>query len=163
MYFQDHMPGNICFGCGRENHEGLRISSRWLEGEDKQIAVCEFMANKRHQGWPGILNGGIIATVMDCHSMGTAMAEAYRSEGRSLDSEPIYRYATGTLNIKYLAPTPSDKPVIFKAWVMEQKGRKTTLICECWSGDTKTAIADVVAIRVVDTSKDDKTIFQEGV
>ncbi|MFK7968956.1 MAG: PaaI family thioesterase [Bacteroidia bacterium] len=163
MYFQDHMPGNICFGCGRENHEGLQISSRWQEGEEKHIAVCEWMPEKRYQGWPNILNGGIIATLIDCHTMGTAMAEAYRAEGRSLDSDPIYRYATGTLNVRYLKPTPSDGPVIIKAWVTEQKGRKTTLISECWACGEKTAVAEVVALRVVDTSSGEKSVFQEGV
>lgn len=55
------------------------------------------------------MNGGIIAIMVDCHCMSTAIAYACRMEGRSLDSKPIYRYATGTLTIKYLQPTPNDK------------------------------------------------------
>ncbi|HLE04464.1 MAG TPA: hypothetical protein VI729_07630, partial [Anaerolineales bacterium] len=86
-YFQDHMPGNLCFGCGSENPEGLHIHSFW-EGDE---AVCEWASRSRYQGWKGLLNGGILATLIDCHCMGTAMAAAYRSEGRGLGSEPYYR------------------------------------------------------------------------
>ena len=85
--------------------------------------------------------------------MGAALAEAYRSENRSLDTEPVYRYATGTLTVKYLKPTPGDKELEIRARVTEVKGRKTTLVAEVWSGETLTARADVIALRVVDTSQ----------
>ena len=62
---------------------------------------------KSYQGWPKIMNGGIIAN--DCHCMGTAMAYAYKTEGRSLDSKPYYKYATGTLKVKYIKPTPNKE------------------------------------------------------
>lgn len=160
MYFQDHMPGNICFGCGRDNQDGLHISSRWEEGD---TAVCTWEPASRYQGWPNILNGGIIATLIDCHCMGTAMAAAYKAEDRDLDSSPIYRYATGSLSVRYLAPTPTDAPVWIRARVTAVKGRKTTLVCKVFSGDIQTAEAEVVAIRVVDTSQQESSAFGEGV
>ena len=49
-----------------------------------------------------------MATIIDCHCMGTAIADAYRRENRDLNTEPVYRYATGTLNVKYLKPNPYD-------------------------------------------------------
>ena len=54
------------------------------------------------------MNGGIIATVIDCHAMGTSMACAYKHEKRSLGSSPEYKYATGTMKIKCIKPTPND-------------------------------------------------------
>ena len=57
-YFQNHMPGNVCFGCGKENHQGLKISSYW-EGFE---SVCIWESQEKYQGWKGILNGGILAT-----------------------------------------------------------------------------------------------------
>lgn len=154
-YFQDHMPGNICFGCGRANHDGLKISSFW-EGEE---AHCIWISQAKYQGWKGVLNGGILATIIDCHTMCTAMAYAYKSENRTLDSDPVYRYATGTLTVKYLKPTLNDEPVTLKAKVIETKGRKTVLKCDVISNGELTAQADVVAIRVFDSSKDNVGAF----
>lgn len=148
-FFQAHMPGNICFGCGWDNPDGLHIHSCW-EGE---TAVCRWQPDSRYWGWANLLNGGIIATLVDCHCMGTAMAAAYRAENRSLETDPVYRYATGTLNVKYLKPTPGDQEVLLKAWVTEIKGKKTTLLCEVWSAGQLTATAEVIALRVVDSSQ----------
>ncbi len=82
------------------------------------------------------------------------MAEAYRAEGRSLNTEPVYRYATGTLNIRYLKPTPGDLEVEIRANVVEVKQRKTTMTAEVWCGGECTATAEVIALRVVDSSQD---------
>ncbi|MDA0193444.1 MAG: PaaI family thioesterase [Bacteroidetes bacterium] len=148
-YFQNHMPGNVCFGCGIHNRDGLQIKSFW-EGEE---AVCAWQSKEKYHGWPKLMNGGIIATLIDCHCMGSAMAHAYKSEGRPLDSEPEYRYATGSLNIKYLEPTANDKPVELRAQVIEVKDRKTTLHCDFYCEGIKTVEAEVIAIRVFDSSK----------
>jgi acyl-coenzyme A thioesterase PaaI-like protein len=148
-FFQDHMPGNVCFGCGKDNPEGLQIKSYW-EGE---AAVCVWQGEEKYHGWRHVLNGGILATLIDCHCMGTAMAAAYQAEGRSLDSEPFYRYATGTITVRYLAPTPNERPLTLRAYVQEIKGRKVTLSCEVWVGENQTATAEVIAIRVADSSQ----------
>lgn len=143
-YFQDHMPGNICFGCGSENHEGLKIHSRW-EGE---VSVCEWTSEPRYQGWKGLMNGGILATLMDCHCMGTAMAAAYRAEGRDLGSGPYYRYATAHIEVDYLKPTPNDRPITLRAQVIEMQGRKIRLTCQAFVDGVQTAKAEVVGVRV---------------
>jgi len=122
-YFQDYMPGNVCYGCGRENHDGLKIRSYW-EGEE---AVCIWHSQDKYNGWQGILNGGVLATLIDCHSMCTAMAAAYRAEEREINSEPIYHYATASLNIKYLKPTSNDHPIEIRATIKEMKGKKAKL------------------------------------
>ncbi len=111
--FQDFMPGNICFGCGNDTKNGLHVKSFW--GDD--VSLCDWQPKVSHQGWPKIMNGGIIATIIDCHSMGTAMAYALKHENRPLGSLPEYKYATGTLSIKYIAPTP-NLPVRLKASVI---------------------------------------------
>ncbi|MDE0471169.1 MAG: PaaI family thioesterase [Ekhidna sp.] len=153
-YFQDHLPGNICFGCG-DNHEGLQIKSYW-EGEE---AICEWISKEMYCGWSNLMNGGIIATLIDCHCMGTAVADAYKRENRPLNSLPEYRYATGTLSVKYLKPTPNTR-VRLRAKVTEVKGRKTVLSCSFYSENgEKTAEADVVAIRVYDSSENKKSAF----
>lgn len=102
-----------------------------------------------------------MATLIDCHCMGTAMADAYKREERALDSDPEYRYATGTLSVKYLKPTPNTT-VELRARVVEVKGKKTVLKCDFLSeSGEKTAEADVVAIRVFDGSaREDENPFK---
>ena len=106
------------------------------------------------------MNGGIMATLIDCHCMGKAMAYAYKMEDRELNSEPEYRYATGTLSVKYLKPTPNTE-VELRTRVVEVKGRKTVMKCDFFSDNgEKTAEAEVIAIRVFDGSEGKESIFK---
>lgn len=76
---QDLIPENQCFGCGPGNPHGLRIKS-YPEGEE---VVCRFQPSPEHSaGPPDVLYGGTIASIIDCNSGFTAMAHAYRDEGR---------------------------------------------------------------------------------
>ena len=97
-----------CWGCGRNNEHGLHIKSCW-EGDE---AVAHFLPEEHFTGHKGVLNGGIIATLMDCHCMGLAMAYAHKQEGREIGSQPLITYVTASLKVDYLKPTPlSGKPV----------------------------------------------------
>ncbi|AZQ62520.1 PaaI family thioesterase [Flammeovirga pectinis] len=151
-YFQDHMEGNVCFGCGSKNDDGLHIKSYW---EDDK-AICIWNAEEKYHGWANLLSGGILSTIIDCHCMGTAMADAYKSENRALDSAPFYRYATGILNVKFLKPTPINTPIKLIATITERKGRKITMHCEAWSDQVKTAEAEVIAIQVFSSADNAK-------
>ena len=148
-YFQDHMPENICFGCGRAHENGLRISSYW----QGQYAYCHWKPDKRYCGWKQLLNGGIMATLIDCHCMCTAMASAYRKEGRALDSQPMYRYATGTMQLRYKHPVRIQHEVMLKAEVLEETHKKTVLSCNLYAEDICCIEAQVIAIRVFDSSQ----------
>ena len=103
--FQDLIPDNGCYGCGPANPHGLRIKSVW-EGEE---AVCVYRPEPHQSaGPPQFLNGGIIATLIDCHSVCTAIAHAYRAEGRPIGSAPHIWCVTANLNVTYLRPTPLE-------------------------------------------------------
>ena len=152
--FQDYMPGNICFGCGKNTKNGLHIKSYW-NGKD---AECKWRPKDNHQGWSGIMNGGIIATIIDCHCMGTAMAYACKKENRSLGSKPEYRYATGTIKIKYLSPTP-NKPVKLSAQIESYSEKKTCIKGHLLFDNKITVSADIIAFRVYDSSRYEKNNF----
>ena len=145
-YFQDHMPNNVCFGCGELRPRGLQIKSHW-EGDE---AVCLWHSQPKYHGWENVINGGILATLIDCHCMGTALAAAYRAEGRPMGSDPIYRYATGTITVRYLLPTHNNRPILLRAQVIEMKGRKAKLRCRVVVEGQVTAEAEVVGIRVLE-------------
>src|SRR5476651_1860115 len=59
-----YAPKSICFGCGPANDQGLKIQS-FVQGEE---IVARWRPQKFHEAFPGVLNGGIIGALLDCHS-----------------------------------------------------------------------------------------------
>lgn len=106
------------------------------------------------------MNGGVLATLIDCHCMGTALAAAYKAEGRAMATEPVYRYATARICVNYLKPTPNDRPVELRAQVLELKGRKATLACQVYADGQKTADAEVIGIRVLEGEAKQGSVFR---
>lgn len=155
VYFQDYMTGNVCFGCGINNPDGLQIKSYW-EGDE---AVCIWTSETKYHGWEKVMNGGVLATLIDCHCMGTAMAAAYREEGRDLGTDPQYRYATAEITVRYLKPTPNDRPVELRARVTKIKGRRTWLECDVHVDGVKTAEAQASGVRVFEGSAKEGSLF----
>ena len=142
---QDVIPHNRCWGCGTLNARGLHIKS-YVEGEE---TVCRFKPSEDHMaGPPHVLNGGIIATVIDCHGVCTAIADAYRAAGRELGSEPLIWCVTASIRIDYLAPTPIDLPLELRARVREARGRKRVVECTLRSAGKECARGEVVAVEV---------------
>lgn len=142
---QDQIPHNHCWGCGPLNPDGLQIKS-YLDGAG---AICSFAPSPQHMAGPvHVVNGGIIATVIDCHSICTAIAHAYAAEGRAIGSTPEIWCATASLAVEYLRPTPIDAPMVLRAHVAGVEGRRTSVVCTVFSGETEVARAQVVAVRV---------------
>ncbi len=134
-----------CWGCGRNNEYGLHIKSHW-EGDE---AVAHFLPEDYFSGHKGVLNGGIIATLMDCHSIGLAMAYAHREEGRDIGSQPLITYVTGSLKVDYLKPTPlNGQPLELRAVVERTEGRKTFVRCRLLAGGVETARGEVLGVRI---------------
>lgn len=145
MAIQDYMADSYCFGCGPGNPNGLQIKSYW----DGEKATCTFAPSEHHSaGPPHVLNGGIIATVIDCHAVCTACAHAYHAEGRAPDSDPPIWCVTGSLHVDYLRPTPIEGPVELVAKVIDDDGKKMTVECELRAHGKPCANAKVVAVRV---------------
>jgi acyl-coenzyme A thioesterase PaaI-like protein len=95
-----------------------------------------------------VLYGGIIASLFDCHCICTAIADAYRTGGRPIGSEPHLWAVTASLKVDYLAPTPLGQPVELRARVVEAKGRRRVVACTLRSGGRDCARAEVVAVEV---------------
>lgn len=145
---QDAIPGNHCWGCGTLNPQGLQIKSY----QDGDGTVCTFQPAPHHAaGPPHVLNGGIIAAVIDCHSICTAFADAYRAAGRELGSDPLLWLVTASLKIDYLAPTPIAGPVELRARVVDVRGRKRVVACVLQSQGVERARGEVVAVEVPPT------------
>lgn len=104
-------PNGICFGCGVKNEKGLRIKS-FVEGDE---VVAEFHSEPHHQAFPGMLNGGIIGALLDCHSNWTATYFLMKQNGKT---EPDCT-VTADFHVKLRRPTPVDVPIFLRARVVE--------------------------------------------
>jgi acyl-coenzyme A thioesterase PaaI-like protein len=146
IYFQDRLTGNRCFGCGAWNEKGLRIHSYW----DGDESVCRFEPQPYHSAMPpDIMNGGILAALIDCHSVCTAIADAYRREGREVGEGKVIWYATGSLQVNYRKPTPLGGPVTVRSRITLVSSRKTFLDASLYSHEgVLTVDGKVLAVRV---------------
>lgn len=144
---QDHYPERFgqCYGCGRFNEDGLHIRTCWADGDE---TVAYFTPRPEHRALPGIVYGGLIASLVDCHSTGTAAMAFFREEGRAFDSEPPVRCVTAALHVDYLRPTPLDAQIEVRGRITELKGRKVVVATTISSGGEVCARGEVVAIRV---------------
>jgi acyl-coenzyme A thioesterase PaaI-like protein len=119
-------PDIACFGCGHGNAKGLRLRSFPTE----HGVVATFTPWPEHDNGLGYLNGGIISTVLDCHSAAAVLLEAdgrgWKPEGTPLS------YVTAGLNVRYLRPTPLDATVELRGTVMEASEAQMTAVAELW-------------------------------
>ena len=144
--FQDYYPDSTshCYGCGRLNEHGLQIKSNW-DGEE---SVAHYRPRPYHMAVPGYVYGGLLASLIDCHGTGTAAAAAYRAENRSMDTDPPIRFLTGSLNGKYLKPTPLGPPIQLRGKIREVKGRKVIVDVSVSVDHIVTVTGEVIAIQV---------------
>jgi len=76
---EKYAPGNVCFGCGAANPDGLHIRS-FLKNSDGEL-VAEWKPEKKYEAFNGVLNGGIIGTLLDCHCNWTATYHLMKRAG----------------------------------------------------------------------------------
>lgn len=100
-------PSSICFGCGPANEQGLRIKSHW-EGD---VFIARFTPEPHHQAFPGVLSGGIIGTLLDCHSNWCASTTLKREKKLERAPETV----TAEYSVKLRRPCPADVELILRA------------------------------------------------
>lgn len=144
--FQDYYEEahSVCYGCGRLNRHGLQIKSYW----DGDESVCRFTPLPYHTAMEGFVNGGIIASVIDCHGTGTAAAVAYRAAGRDMGTKPELRFVTASLHVDYLRPTPIDAPMELRGKVKQMRGRRVIVSITVFSKGQVCATGEVVTMRI---------------
>ena len=119
---ETYSPNGICFGCGPANTKGLHIRS-FVEGDE---VVAQWNAESHHEAFPGVLNGGIIGALLDCHSNWAAAYHLMRQSG----SETPPCTVTAEFHVKLLRPTPSGVPVTLKARVVDSTEDRATVEAE---------------------------------
>ncbi len=134
-------PDGRCFGCGPANERGLRIRS--FEAGDSTV-VAEWQARREHEAFDGFVNGGILGTVIDCHSNWTAIAALMARSGSSTPPSTV----TAELSIRFRRPTPSSEPVRLVGRVVDLQDDRATVETTVESGGTVTATGRATFVAV---------------
>ena len=135
-----YAPDNRCFGCGPKNEKGLRIKSL-VHGDE---VVADWTPEPHHEAFTGMLNGGIIGALLDCHSNWTA---AWHLMNRAKAGEPPST-VTAEFHVKMRKPTPSTKPVHLSAKVVESTEDRATIEATLSSNGVVTATCRGVFVAV---------------
>ena len=120
-------PKSICFGCGPANEQGLQIQSI----PNGKIVIADFQPLFHHQAFPNVLSGGIIGTLLDCHSNWTA---AWTIMNNRNEKNPPCT-VTAQYFVKLLRPCPTTTPVKLIAKVIESNERKAIIHADLISED----------------------------
>jgi len=142
---QDTYPDDVahCYGCGSLNEVGHQIKTV-LEGDE---TVTEFTPKPYHTAVPGYVYGGLIASLIDCHSTGSAAIYTMRKAGVEIGSEQAPRFVTAHLEVDFLAPTPMG-PVRLIGHAVEVKDRKVVVTTDFYAGDKRTVKGSAVLVKM---------------
>jgi acyl-coenzyme A thioesterase PaaI-like protein len=108
---ETYAPGNRCYGCGPANEKGLQIRS-FEQGDE---LVCDWKPEAHHLAFEGIVNGGILGSILDCHSNWAAACHLMKKRG---DKE-LPATVTGDFHVTLKRPTPIDATLHLRARVVE--------------------------------------------
>ena len=135
-----YAPTTRCFGCGPANEQGLRIKSH-VQGDE---VVAEWTASPHHQAFDGVLNGGIVGALLDCHSNWTACHALMVARGEDVPPCTV----TAEFKVVLKRPTPITGPVQLRAHVASIEGEKVTVEATLSAGGKVTATCTGVFVAV---------------
>lgn len=121
---------DMCFACGKRNPIGLKLDF-WFEDENY---VTEFEVKPEHQGWTGIVHGGLLATALD-ETMARLLWEK--------DLNAI----TGRINVRYHRPVKIGERVRVRARLTKQRSRLVETEAEAALPDG-TLVAEAMAVSM---------------
>ncbi len=126
---EQFFPTSTCFGCGPRNPDGLQLRSFRDTGADLGLArsIADFVTLPRHDNGLGYVNGGIIATLLDCHSAGSALLMAEQLGWVTADGA-AYPCVTAGMDLRYLRPTPLCQHLDLSAQVTECSDEEISVI-----------------------------------
>jgi acyl-coenzyme A thioesterase PaaI-like protein len=134
-------PHGRCFGCGPSNEHGLRIRS--FEAADASV-VAQWQPRPEHEAFDGFVNGGILGTLIDCHSNWTAIAALIARDGSSTAPSTV----TADYSIRFRRPTPSDRPLRVIGRAIEVGDDRVTVESTIEVDGVTTAMGRATFVRV---------------
>jgi acyl-coenzyme A thioesterase PaaI-like protein len=135
-----YAPSGVCFGCGPANKHGLKVRSI-AEGDS---VVANWTPRPYHHAFGRFLNGGIISTVLDCHSNWAGAYSLMKEAGSSSPPPTV----TASIRVEFLRPTPIG-PLRLEAKVKDVMGRRVVVESTLNAGKqaTATLLGTFVAVR----------------
>lgn len=101
-----------CFGCGPANPHGLHLVFTTDVSDPAHItATAHVQLDRHHEGPPGYLHGGLVATLLD---------EAMSKLNRPLNVLAMTRH----MEVDYLRPVPLYQPLVLESRHLRREGRK---------------------------------------
>ena len=123
---------DMCFACGSANPIGLKLEFRF-DGDDY---VTSLEVRPEHQGWTGVMHGGLLATTLD-----EVMAR--------LLWEKEINAITGRLNIRYLSPVSIGDRIEVRGRITKYRSPLVEATAEVRTADgTVVAEAQAVSMEV---------------
>ncbi|SRR5690625_192351 len=137
-----------CYGCGRLNETGLHVRTGW----DGDKTVAYFDPREEHVAIPGIVYGGLIASVVDCHGTGSAALALHRKNGHEPgDGVDAPRFVTASLHVDFLKPTPHGTTLKIVGEVEEIHPKRFVVRSEVIADGEVRAKGEVVAVVAPDS------------
>ncbi len=146
-YIQDYYPDDLawCYGCGRYNAHGHHFQTMW----DGDETVTRFTPEPFHIAIPGFVYGGLLASLIDCHSTGSAALAAYRAAGHEPgDDAPVPRFVTAALQVNYLKPTPLGVPLEARGRIKEVRPRKVVVETTVYANGEACVRGEAVLVKM---------------
>lgn len=133
---EKYNPEGVCFGCGLSNEKGLQIRS-FVEDDvgGTPLVLLRFRPEPHHLAFEGIVNGGIVGTLFDCHCNWTAAYHLMLSQ--DLDAPPPT--VTAEYSVRFRRPTPTGSELLFRAWPASIEGNRAVIEAELEADGVVTA------------------------
>ncbi len=146
--FQEYYTEDFshCYGCGTNNEFGHQLKTYW-DGEE---TVSHFIPKPEHTALPGYVYGGLIASLIDCHSTGSGAAALHKQLDESEKKETYPRCVTASLKVDYLKPTPIDCTLELRGKIVELKGRKVVIDVSLFAKEEICAKGEVIVVQIPD-------------
>jgi len=125
-----------CFVCGKENPIGLQLT--FIEKDESYITT--FTAGPQHQGYDGIMHGGLVSTILD-----EVMARYLYAQG--------FNAVTAKLEVRFRKPTPIGQQLTATGRVVGKRGNMYELVSEITLPDGTITAQGKATVAVVEDTK----------
>ena len=146
--FQEYYTEDFshCFGCGTNNEFGHQLKTYW-DGEE---TVSHFTPRPEHTALPGYVYGGLIASLIDCHSTGSGAAALHKQLDESERKKTYPRCVTASLKVDYIKPTPIDCTLELRGKIKGLNGRKVVVDVTLFAKENICAKGEVIVVQIPD-------------
>jgi acyl-coenzyme A thioesterase PaaI-like protein len=126
-----------CYACGRNNRDGFGLVFRTSPSGGVE---ADFYCDLKYQGYPGFLQGGVVATLLD-----SAMTHCLFHRGIAA--------MTGRMHIQFRKPVHVGEQVRIRADLVQQRGPLYRLWAELTQGNSVCAKTSATFMQISERLK----------